>query len=133
MCFYSQKTFKHIQIVPYSLFHQIRLIRINNVSSLFIQNPTSPHICHLIKGAKYGLYFIIYKKVPITNVISTSVIQRLLLYIFDNYLILSSMTFPSRKGPLCSLRRANITEDTNMATPAPIVSIDKLSPKNRKP
>ena len=99
----------------------------------FIQNPT-PHICHLNKGSKYGLYFMIYKKVPITNVISTStVIQRLLLYIFDNYLILSSITFPSFKGPLCSLRRANITEDTNMATPAPIVSIDKLSPKNRKP
>lgn len=45
----------------------------------FIQNPT-PHIYHLNKGAKYGLYFMIYKKVPITNVISTStVIQRLLL------------------------------------------------------
>ena len=101
---------------------------------LFLCKIQHPHICHLNKGAKYGLNFMIYKKVPITNVISTStVIQRLLLYIYNNYLILSSMTFPSRKGPLCSLRRANITEDTNMATPAPMVSIDKLSPKNRNP
>ena len=101
---------------------------------LFLSKIQRPHICHLNKGAKYELYFMIYKKVPITNVIGTfTVIQRLLLYIFDNYLILSSMTFPSRKGPLCSLRRANITEETNMATPAPMVSIDKLSPKNRKP
>ena len=29
----------------------------------FIQNPT-PHIYHLNKGAKYGLYFMIYKKLP---------------------------------------------------------------------
>ena len=101
---------------------------------LFLYKIQHPHICHLNKGAKYELYFRIYKKVPITNVISTStVIQRLLLYIYNNYLILSSMTFPSRKGPLCSLRRANITEETNMATPAPMVSIDKLSPKNRNP
>ena len=103
---------------------------------LFLSKIQRPHICHLNKGDKYEFYFMIYKKVPITNVISTStVIQRLLLYIYiyNNYLILSSMTFPSRKGPLCSLRRANITEETNMATPAPMVSIDKLSPKNRKP
>ena len=49
---------------------------------LFLSKIQHPHICHLNKGAKYGLNFMIYKKVPITNVISTfMVIQRLLLYI----------------------------------------------------
>ena len=43
------------------------------------------------------------------------------------------MTLSSLNGPLCSLRRANITEDINMAIPAPTVAMDKLSPKIKNP